>query len=832
MAGPYVLRKYYGQNLSLDTSTPSIMGNPAGCSVLDNVKYECGIDGEAITSRPGYKVRAQVTSNRALFTYPSNSELISLGATTERIGFPILGNDFRIKYDETIDAAVTGYALIEVSIELESGTWRFKIDADSSNILNYDMGTGFEGTPKTLTNLKTAVDALDDFELSVSSVIAGSPAAFAAAFEPTQIFDATGFDMSYYAVEEIERRVGTSISGSNAHGVHLGENLYIMSSDLLRYDGVSITRAGAIKPTVATAVVDGGGGSMSAGDYSYIFTTVVVDANGNRWESEPVDTPDSLLNITVAGSKSVNVAVNFDDISQQYNLGYAVVSATDTGVTTISCDDGSGGDHNLLVGDIAYFYDGSTDTYVEREIEAVTGTTIDIAGAAVDVTDGDHISPNTRVAIYRTKLGGSSYYLTGKTTANGPAEYPLAQDTASLTRGTYNDQLVDADLGAEYLFPLKPHTETPRLLTALTTHQGLLVCIAGQYLGETVERQVFFSEPGTGNLEFFPATNRFLVGDITQGSLTGLVSFDNVLYVFRSYGIWRVHGSLANDSFTVVPLSLEVGTVAHNTIRISNDGIIFLAQNTVYLLRGSQLVDIGKPICAFIQAAPQDGGAFGFIDPFERVYILTINAPANVPALTESKRTFAYDLDRGRWSEYTTDDPDTDFEITAMAIKGSNLAWLSKGSLSSGGSICEFMPREGLGLASEAFPGNKRRVDHVTGIPLRIVTGHENLGEPDSLKSFTRTRVHAPLDGETTSTSVRFRTQLDYTDTTHTDTTVALDGLANTNRAEFPMSQKKAEALRYEITHSTVYEQPKISGWTTEIAVPHRPKLGANDGDN
>ena len=61
-------------------------------------------------------------------------------------------------------------------------------------------------------------------------------------------------------------------------------------------------------------------------------------------------------------------------------------------VNTIDVDSG----HTLKIGDVAYFWDTSSSSFVEREITNTTSTSITVDGSAVSVNDNVIISNNFR----------------------------------------------------------------------------------------------------------------------------------------------------------------------------------------------------------------------------------------------------------------------------------------------------------------------------------------------------------------------------------------------------------------------------------------------------
>ena len=67
---------------------------------------------------------------------------------------------------------------MNMSLDVDSSTFKFILDVDAAEVLNFDLKTGInDATTITLANLKTQIDATTDFSATIGG-LTNTPAAF------------------------------------------------------------------------------------------------------------------------------------------------------------------------------------------------------------------------------------------------------------------------------------------------------------------------------------------------------------------------------------------------------------------------------------------------------------------------------------------------------------------------------------------------------------------------------------------------------------------------------------------------------------------------------
>ena len=122
------------------------------------------------------------------------------------------------------------------------------------------------------------------------------------------------------------------------------------------------------------------------------------------------------------------------------------------------------------------------------------------------------------------------------------------------------------------------------------------------FVANSMESRIRFSEPRQP--EEIPVDNELNIGDSNAGEVVAMYSTKNALIVFKSRGIYLVKGTPSNG-FYAQTLTKDVGCIASKSIReIPNLGLIFLAQDGFYMLKGAlentgtitEIVRLGQPI--------------------------------------------------------------------------------------------------------------------------------------------------------------------------------------------------------------------------------------------
>lgn len=467
-----------------------------------------------------------------------------------------------------------GQAVCEVLVDEDTLTWHFYLYVDSVEVLDYDMGVGFdETTPSTITDLKTQINATADFA-ATSSGGETSPCAFLTTTVAQLV--TTSIDIGYQVATEVNHPTGASdpfaqLSSQrnsdmfeNASAVEMADVIFIGTKwdYQVKYDGVTCYRSGMPAPANPSGSGSGAGG-LAAGTYKYKTIAVQVDAKNNRVEgiaSGPVT-------ITTVGAQNINLTVPQIVNTTGFNTDCGVVAGAQVAVNTITVDNGSGGSHTLKEGQTAYFYDGVSAAYVEREITAVAATTITVAGAAVTVADNAVISANLRIMILRTVTGGSVYRV--------HSEVP---NNSFVSSYVVNDGIADASLGADFIDPADTGIEhgLPPVGGYLSAFTNTVV-VSGD--PEAPDTFYWASEEGP---EYYPGLYSDFIAGGENFSITGLKGIDRFFWIHKENETYQLVGNLFTGQYSVDKKGSGVGCLAHASI-VETDGlVIWLGNNGFY----------------------------------------------------------------------------------------------------------------------------------------------------------------------------------------------------------------------------------------------------------
>lgn len=610
----------------------------------------------SILRRQGYELLADNGGNNGGFgavLFRSRNSTTAV-VTKERL---IFGSKvFRLhNYTLTVTYGGAGQAVGEILCDTDTNTRVFNLYVDSTSVLSYDMGVGYdEASIKTVTNLITAINAVASF--SAATTGGGSEPAASLPFTfPTQIN--TTWDIAVSVAEAVNQPSGASdpLSGlfsnrnndeyENATTAQLNDVIYIGSKwdYLKKYDGTDCYRAGCPQAGTVTPT-ESGGGVLANGTYKYAAVIVQVDAQGNRIEGIESTT----ASVTTVAGHAVSVQVSNVLNTTGFNTDCAVVNGAQVGVTTITVDDGSGGNHTMKVGQTAYFLDGSSGTYVQRAITAKTNTTITISGAAVNVADNAVISNNLRIMILRSVASGSILKVN--------VEIPNNSFTANQT---YTDSKADASLGADFTSPSLAGVEhgLPPMGGYLATYQQGLI-ISG-----ILSNPDGFSFSSVDSPEYFPSDYSDYVPSNNNYAITGLTRGDRFFWIHKGDESFLVSGSLYLGQYTITQKGDAIGCLAHATIASAEGAVIWLGSGGVYQSTdGSVPERISDDILPIFDNGGRDSDlilqfkrAVAYYDRLQKYYILFIpteNEMGGEVYSTSNSITLAYDVRRGEWWQW------------------------------------------------------------------------------------------------------------------------------------------------------------------------------------
>lgn len=798
----------------------------------------------AIVKRKGFQYKAGSTGGFGMGVYKDVNT--STGAVTETVVtiddslYTLASDSFNVTYSGS------GTALLSIKVDEDNDRLHLTIIEDTVSILDQNLKLGVdEASATTVATVISAIDALTDYAASGGTDTSGS-AAFIDLVRDQELSTtayAVNYKMWTAANESSSNPLATSLASKNDADfenyslTNLNNVLYVNSGyDYThKYDGQTFYRAGmpaggdadgsgdvGVAPTVADA---GSGSTFTTGDdYFYMFLYKQVDNKGNIVEG--VISPYS-SKLTKAASDDNAVTVTNIASSSGFNTNCAIVNGAQNAVTTITVDSG----HTLNSGDTAYFYDGGTSAYVTRTITSTTATTIVFAGA-VDVADNAVISNNLRIAIYRTVEIGSATDASIQTYSL-VAEIP--NDSIGTSTQVYTDQTTDANLGAEFVAPIKAHGLPPKGRYSTVFRNQLF--ISGD--PENVNT-VYYSD--IDSPEYFPAgDNSFLVDAFEGNKIRGIASLDTAIVVFKERSIQAITGDIASDQFRVDEISYGgIGCVAHHSIQKISGSLFFLSEKGVFAVNLKEgVAAVGDRIESEFTSPSvtfnfQKATSINWID--DEKYILfmpneTEDGSSNKYADSTSK-SYVYDYMRGAWLKWSNINAQGGFAYT-----GSTLYFHAR-RLDSNSSATEF-PLQVFNNYGNLLDYN----DHQSGIDFSYETNWETLGDPQILKKFLRLKIfalpsdvqegEAPLYTLTIDQEINFVTPASIASFTM-DFSGGSDGYGNGAWGTAPygdspipelkgkLKSSKTRALKLKFSNSTQSEDVLISGFELEATTPYK----------
>lgn len=659
--GEHLLEKRYLLHRGLNPKEADITRPMEFASGMRNAQYTSR---GAPEKRKGYQGHGSSIGGMGLFYYnridPDSEQVAAEVLAVDSTLYALLESTFTVNY-----AGASAACQLSFYYDSDDEEYKLQLDEAGVTIASISCGLGMDETsPVTLGDLKTAVDAITGF----SAVITGNASTPAAFLKIVRAYDLA--DSDWEGIAKYWNPVNTTVSAplstfyskrneadfENASAVVINNVLYIATGyeDLHKYDGQTFYKAGLPTPT-SISTADGGAGSITGTNYVHKMQYIQYDAAGQIHEGNTLNS-SALSSVT---SKKINVTVGNIQATTGYNTNCAIVAGAQTTVNTITVDNGSGGSHTMQAGDTAYFYDSVSGAHVEREVTAVTSTTITIAGNAVTVADNAVISNNLRIAIWRNKTSAVTptiFYLV--------AEIP---NNSFASTQVYSDDLSDANLGALFIPALSDRSPPPRG-KYVTSFQNHLV-VAGNL---TYPRRLFWSD--LDGPEYFPAdTNQENIETAQGSNISGIGSGGSVLGIF-SKGCHILSGTLGDNNIRIEEKASDIDCVAHASIMQIKGVLCWWSSRGPYAMVNGQLP---TPIGLASDAAGNNVGRLepvmqqdGLIpqEKWKTKRIVALNWIPNkkaiwfIPAETESpdgdiypnsnSRLYVYDYDLDAWLEW------------------------------------------------------------------------------------------------------------------------------------------------------------------------------------
>ena len=317
-------------------------------------------------------------------TNETKEELLAMGQELYRLKEDGV---FQITYSGA--AANWGYSFL---LDEETSTYKFKLYEDATETNSFDIGSGLEmayhdtTSVNELSDLKTSIDALTDFAVTITDVNTDMNTSVLNLSEETTTTDST-IDVSvaywetipsYLNSDEITAGESTfsayynrATDASYKPPVFLNKDnkCYIATNGvypLMRYDSVSVAQTGCPVLVHDDIVLDTTTGTLD-GDYYYYIKPVLLDGQGNKVYNAGV--------ITDQISPSTN-AVEFDIDYNIWGTSIDIFTATAGATSTVVVDNinevglEQKSYEKLRSGDIVKVNNGSGGTFY-RELESI-----------------------------------------------------------------------------------------------------------------------------------------------------------------------------------------------------------------------------------------------------------------------------------------------------------------------------------------------------------------------------------------------------------------------------------------------------------------------------
>ena len=723
---------------------------------------------------------------------------------------------FEITYSGTGVASVTISATTDSDIKLV-------LTVDGSSVLTTSLGDGTEASPITVSDLATTVSAVTDFSASVAS---GSTTAVAVSldFQNAEAITGSPLDIGFGDWSDITAPLDTLLSQletrklesdfENPSTVSTDGVLYITDGydDMLKYDSQNLYRAGMPGGQIPSIALDTGTASPGmSGSYKYILTYIQIDKVGNVIEGAHSTISDTLDNS--AGPYAIDVTMTNIDAASGFNTNGAMAVGAQTssslggGLERLTVDDGAGGAHTFQVGDEAYFYDIVTDTYVTKEVSAISSTTVTVeSDTALQVADNAIMSNNLRLALYRTKAGGTLYYLV--------EELPNNSFTSSQV---HNDTKADNDLNILMTTPFKT-PEVPPKSKYMTTWRNQLI-MSGDPASPS---SIYYSEfADVGSPENFPGINVFEISKQSGGGVSGLGVLGTNLFIFTEDQIHVVEGNLALDQIRVDLLSENVGCVAHHTIHSIDNTLFFLSKKGVYRIEpggsGYKVVPTSPQIDPVFRIDSNKAHrkywkrATASVWADEKKYLLFLPEEAQTGEYkyaTSNSRVYVYDMDAGQWYIWSNMD-------------------CAGGLVTFDDGITEAVPwfnGRGSTGTNTLYRFNSTRseidyADHVSPVDFNYRPQWDFGNSPSIRKVYNNLALDSFRSGSqlnfTPSGDVTVTTFRDFNHTTE-ESTFTASFFDDDRQVVLPLPRSTRRAIGLKLANDTLNEQVLISGWTLE----------------
>jgi hypothetical protein len=813
----YSINKYYRNILGLDLRVSDLLRSQGAATEAKNMMFR---QTGALSKRPGNQVKIDTGEGGAGLIKFNNVE-IGTGTITEELLAVDDNLEIYTEQSFTITYAGSDSAYYDLYLDPDTANFMFEMYDNNVQVLSTNLGNGKGASDTTIAQVKTAVDAVTNFSMTIST--AGTESAAYAPIGRSVNIATTGTTTNYYTYTTVSTP-GTYTNPFSTHWAtrndatfetcsyaQMLDVLYIANGhDVLhKYDGNRVYKAGLPVPTTPTDATTGVGslGTGASKVYKWIYTMEHTDAKQNILTSAP---SAEVTHTTAGANESRDITMTNLTAAGGYGMAQAVVDGAQSG-TTITVDSG----HGLLVGDQVYAKDSGTAAVSKVEVTATTATTITV-DSSITVANNAVIS-QTKLSLWRTKEDGSLYYL----------EEEFTNDNANATT-TYTSTNADSTLVVDFTAAVKVPA-LPPTCKYIDVWRGQLVMTGNRDSVNTVYYSDFDGES-------FPVDQSFVTEARLGGGNSGIKSLDNTLFIFKPRSIITCTGDLGTDQFQVDGLADDgVGCVANATIKEIEGRLWFLGNRGIYSVNRSGHQKESEMIEPKFDEAYTDKRAIAHYWIEKDLYVISLpflSTDAGSEKYLDTTNSFimVYDLYRQAWFEWDS------INFIGGIAEYNGVIYTSARELDPVPSTATTYTYEFLSAGN-----SDDYADHDTAISFSYKTHWEAMGEPSIYKKFLRMKIHS-LDGtindfETDKFTLSIQTEHDYVQAAESDFSLDFSGGAlgwgSSAWGQFPwgesrleqmtskLKSKKAKALRTVFTNANLHENILISGYELEVSASY-----------
>ncbi len=268
--------------------------------------------------------------------------------------------------------------------------------------------------------------------------------------------------------------------------------------------------------------------------------------------------------------------------------------------------------------------------------------------------------------------------------------------------------------------------------------------------GNTIEASVAYPTrirwSDIANQNNFPANNYIDIEPNDGDKIVAIISYEDRTFIFKKRSVYELllTGDSGANAFIYRSVARNIGAWAKNSVQvIPNVGIVFLAQNTIYTLNGSNLEPIGDAIQTTLSSLNRTKwkDAVGVVYPKRYQYWLAMSEDSNPPQLV-----LVYDYILKAWTEYRFG---TSVTMMAQAedSTGANIVLM--------GDTTGYVYKQDIGTAD--YPLNTKTV-----IVSSYTTADLSMGSPEVTKNFKYLYLYSNV---TSSSTITLETALDFATT-------------------------------------------------------------------